>query len=251
MNKIYVSTINEVEKILYKKKTAALMIFSIFAPGILALSASIIQKRIGILAFGSADFPIWVLGFFTSVILPLFIFMWSADSFAGEIEDQSLKIALLRPLTRFKVYLSKNIAIVVCVLFTLLIVFIFSELAGLFLAIMGKGFLTNLVRSLSAYILAVVPLLTITVLAGFLAQLVRSSSGVLAISVLVYIIAKVLPIISPGLANLTLAAYTNWHLLWLTPSISWNVINQALMVMLASCLIFFPIGYFLFDRKDL
>ncbi|HWP96666.1 MAG TPA: ABC transporter permease subunit [Syntrophomonadaceae bacterium] len=251
MNNLITATMNETKKILLKKKTVAIMLLSAFIPGLMAVIAAILQKRTGILVFGSADFTIWVLSFFTSIFLPLFVFMWSADSFSGEVEDGSLKVALLRPVTRFKVYLSKHGAIKICIIINLLVVLLFSELAGMFLSILGTGFLPGLGRGLAAYVLSVVPLMALMVMSAFVAQFFRSSSGALAMSILVYVGAQVLPIVSPMLGRLTPAAYTHWYLLWLTPSINWGLIIQALVIMLGGCLILFPAGYILFDRKDI
>jgi ABC-2 type transport system permease protein len=250
MNKIYASTVNETIKALLKKKTIFLMLFSVLVPALMAIVASILYRKTGVLIFGSADFSVWVLGIFTSVFLPLFIFMWSADSFAGELEDLSLKIALLRPITRFKVYLAKNLATINLVLISLLIVFVSSQVATLFIPT-GIGFMAGLGRSLVAYVESVFPLIGLIVIAAFVSQLLRSSSGALAIGIIVYIVALALPVISPLVGSLIPTAYTNWHLLWLAPSINWRAIGIAFLALLANYMVFFPAGYFLFERKDI
>ncbi len=141
MHKLYTCTVNELQKILLQRKTHVLALFLLVIPVAMALGVSSFQQHIGVLAFGSGDFSVWILDCFTTLFLPLFIFMWVADSFAGEVDDQSIKIVLLRPITRFKVYLAKNLAIISLVLLTLLVVLCFSELAGLFYSIPGAAHL--------------------------------------------------------------------------------------------------------------
>jgi len=250
MNKLYVSTVNEFTVTLLKKKTIFLLFVSALLPVLAAAAASLIYRQTGVLIFGSADFPIWVLGVFTRILLPLYIFMWAADSLAGVVEDLSIKMALLRPITRFKVYLSKNLAIITLVLLNLIIVFISSLGAALFVPT-ATGLLAGLGRGVAAYILSIFPLIGLIVIAAFLSQLVRSGSAALLVGILFYLAGLALSLISPLLGSLLPNAYTSWHLLWLAPMINWRAIGIAFVVLLANYLVFFPGGYYLFERKDI
>lgn len=250
MHKLYVSTVNEFWVMLLKKKTIFLLLVSALFPVLAAVAASLIYRQTGVLIFGSGDFPVWVLGFFTSVLLPLYIFMWSADSLAGSVEDLSIKMALLRPVTRFKIYLAKNLAIIILVLFNLIIALL-ASLGAFGLVPAATGFMAGLGRGLAAYLLAIFPLIGLIVIATFISQMVRSGSAALLAGILFYLAGLALPLLSPVLGSLLPTAYTSWHLLWLAPVINWRAVGMALVVLMANYMIFFPAGYYLFERKDI
>lgn len=250
MHRLYVSTVNEIIVTLLKKKTIFLLILSALLPVLAAVAAGLVYRQTGVMLFGSADFPVWVLGIFTKVLLPLYIFMWAADSLAGAVEDLSIKMALLRPVTRFKVYLSKNLAIISLVLLNLLIV-LASSLAASGMVPSAAWGLAGLGRDLAAYLLAVFPLMGLILIAAFLAQVARSGSAALLLGILFYLAGLALPLLSPLLGSLLPTAYTGWHLLWLAPMINWRSVGLACAVLFANYLVFFPAGYYFFERRDI
>src|ERR1035437_5662875 len=111
MNSLSANFINETQKMLLKSKVLACFIISAIIPVGVALLIALLHNKAGVLAVGPAGFPIFILGLFTSTLLPLFIFMWAADIFAGEVGDRSLKVVMVRPISRFKIYLSKIMAL--------------------------------------------------------------------------------------------------------------------------------------------
>lgn len=133
MNSLYANFINETQKMFLKSKVVACFIISAIIPVGLALLIALLHNKVGVLAISTAGLPVFILGLFTSVLLPLFIFMWAADIFAGEVGEGSLKIVLVRPISRFNIYLSKIMALGMSTILLLATIFIFSLLSGLFL----------------------------------------------------------------------------------------------------------------------
>lgn len=251
MDKILAGIKIETLKILSRKKTTALMLISALLPGLMAALVLTLQNKTGIMLSSAIGFPIWVLGYFSSIIIPLFIFMWTADSFAGELEDQNLKIILLRPISRFKVYLAKIKAIVICTFINLIMVLCFSELAALFLGILSPGLGSAGGHSIIAYLVSLVPLGFLAIASAFLAQFFKSSSSALITSILVYLAVQVLPIISPLTAKMLPSSYLDWYMLWLGTPVAWEQILLALLFMFGSGFIFLAAGFYIFDRKSL
>ncbi len=252
MNKVKAVINFETRKILARKKTIVLMIISALIPGVLAGLVLTVQNQVGILALGSVDFSIWVLGFFCSIFLPLFIFMWTADSFAGEVEDLSIKSVLLRPVSRFKIYLGKITAILVSIIINLAVVLVFSQLASMFPGILRPATTPGgFGLAAGAYLLAAIPLIFLAIAASFLAQFFKGSSSALIALILLFIIARALPFLSPAAGKCLPTFYLDWYMLWLGSTPAWGQIVNALIFMLGSGIISFALGCYLFDRKEL
>jgi ABC-2 type transport system permease protein len=251
MPKLVAGIITEYQKVCYKRKTIVLLVLSALITLVAAQGASSLQNRVGVTALGASDFPIWVLGLFTNYLLPLFIFMIAAESFAGEIADGTMKLVLLRPVTRFKVYIAKIAAIGLFILSELAVVLVASLAGNFFLGGGGAGLSGGLFRGIIAYSVALIPMLGLGILASFISLWMRSSSGALTVSILVYIACRLLPVAWPQVSRLLLVTYTDWHLLWLGASAGPGKIIMALLFILSNMIIFLAAGFYLFDKKEL
>lgn len=250
MNTLLANIANEMEKTFHKKKTLALLLVTALIPVGTALLLFLFKSKVGILGLGATDFPILILGLFTNLFLPLFVFMWAADSFAGEAGERTLKLTLIRPITRTKVFTSKIIGIGLTIGIFLIILFILSLVAGMFLGNAEIGWWVGLFNGIKAYSLAVLPMLALGIAAAFMAQFFRNSSGALTTAIFVYIASKLLPLIIPQSAKLLLTSYTDWHLLWLGP-ISPEKLLYSFLFIFSSGIFFFSAGLYLFDTKEL
>jgi ABC-2 type transport system permease protein len=246
MNSIYVNSINETKKLFSKKKTVIFLVITALIPIAAAVVLAFAQGKIGINSIISWDFSTSMLGIFTNFFLPLFIFAAAADMFAGEMEDKTIKLILTRPISRFKVYISKNIAIGILIIINLIVILIISTIAG-----MLAGAKITLFQELKIYTISIVPMLSVSIFASFLAQLFKSSSGVMTACIFIYIACRIVPFLSSKISRLILFNYTDWHLLWLGNTAGANVILSAFMFILSYSIIFFTSGFYLFDRKDI
>lgn len=251
MRSLYANILNEMQKILFKRKNLTTLAVSALIPALTAALINLAQNQAQISVFRFSDYPILMLGLFTNVLLPLFVFMWVADTFAGEVGDNTLKITLLRPITRYKVYISKISAVEVLILITLLVAGISALLSGIGLG--GSASLTAgaLFKILLVYLVAAVPLLALAIAAAFIAQFFKGSSGALVTSVFVYLLARALPAAVPSFAKVSLFSYLDWHWMWLGSSLYAGSIGFALLIIFSSSLIFFAAGAYLFDTKNL
>jgi ABC-2 type transport system permease protein len=251
MNSLTANFINETQKMLLKSKVWACFIISAIIPVGVALLIALLHNKAGVLAVGPAGFPIFILGLFTSTLLPLFIFMWTADIFAGEVGDRSLKVVMVRPISRFKIYLSKIMALGLSTVLLLAVILIFTLISSILLGGNGHEYLSGVSGGLIAYTAAIVPMLSLAIAASFIAQFLKSSSGALTTSIFVYIAARLLPVVLPSVSKVSLFSYTNWHEMWLGSLAAPEKLLYAFLVMLSSCIILFTLGYYLFDTKEL
>jgi ABC-2 type transport system permease protein len=240
---------NETLKLAYKKKTIFFLAVTLLLPILAGVLLSRFQNGIGIGAIAAKDFPIVMLGLFTTIFLPLFVFMGAADVFSGEMGDRTMKNILTRPLSRFKVFASKQLALAIYIALYLVVALVASMLSALlFQHFGGIGTLGNW---LLAYGAAFVPLIALSIAAVCLAQLFSSSSSALTVSILLYLAFKVAAFFLPQLATYSPTAYMDWHMLWVGGSMVTSKIFSIFMFLAACSILFFTAGYYLFDKKEL
>lgn len=249
MNSLKANTINELQKLLLRKKTFVLLIIVSAGCFLPAFFITSIQKRFIYVSLASMSYPLMILSAFTNVFLPLFIFMAASEIFAGEVGSKSLKLVLLRPISRFKVFLSKNIALIVYIIINLLVVFLVSILSCI--ALNEGTILLNISQVISAYLIDIIPAAILAVFSTFLVQFFRSSSGALTACVLLYVIIRILSLFISGLNNIIFTSYLNWYSIWHISGNGMLKSTNIFFMVLAYGIIFFTLGYYLFDKKEL
>lgn len=248
MHSLYANIWNETLKIAYKKKTWFFMAVTLVIPIGAGLLLGNFQSNIGIGAVSSSDYPIVILGLFTAFFLPLFVFMGAADQFSGEMGDRTMKILLTRPISRYKLFASKQISLGIYIAAYLMLALIGSAIAAFLLG----GGLSDfaVVDWLVSYGAAFVPLATLSVAAVFLAQFFKSGSGALTISILLYIAARASAFFFPQASAYSPTAYLNWHTLLLGDSAGGDQAWRVFIFLLACSILFFTAGFYLFDKKE-
>lgn len=248
MNSFTACTFNEIEKMIRRKKAIIYFFIALLIPAGMAVGLWLIQNRVGVSP--SLDFPIFTLGMFTNYLLPLFIFTLGADLFAGEAADRTLKLTMTRPVSRFHVFAAKNTAIALYGVVILAAVYIVSMISWLVLDVSGVTS-AGILEGLKAYGVAIIPMLLVTIIASFLSQLFKSSSGALTASLLFYIACWALSFLSPVISRLSPFHYIDWHLLWVGQTAGFSSMLIAFLFLFSYSLLFFIGGYGLFDRKQL
>jgi ABC-2 type transport system permease protein len=250
MHSLVANVRNETLKMALKKKTLVFLLFTILIPIGASLLVGNLQSSIGIGAIASKDFPIVMLGLFTSIFLPLFVFMGAAEQFSGEIGDRTLKVVLTRPISRFKVFASKQISLGISIAAYLAAAFLASAASSLLLK-GTEGTIAAIGEWMIAYSAAFLPLLTLSIIAVLLAQLFASSTGALTTSILLYIAAKAAGFFFPQVSTFSPTAYMDWHMMWLGGPMAADKIFSVFMFLLACSILCFTAGYYLFDKKEL
>lgn len=248
MKSLKANIINEIQKLFLKKKITVLLIITAVMCFISAFFISSIQAKLAFIALGSVSFPLMTLGIFTNIFLPLFIFMAAAEVFSGEVGNKSLKLVLIRPISRLKIFISKNTAIAIYIIINLFVVFIASMLSTMFL---NTGFASkSIIQIIFSYFIDAIPAIGFALFAALVAQFFKSGSGALITCILCYLGIEILSLIIKGFNNVMFTSYLNWHSMWSMGGGSFlRNINTFLMI-LSYGIIFFTVGYYMFDRKE-
>jgi ABC-2 type transport system permease protein len=241
--------INEIEKLYKKKKVLIAVIISLAFIVIGQVIMLGLRSGFGLRGVGSMEFPILVLSVVVNTILPLFTALVTIDSFSGEFSQNTMKIAITRPVTRLKFFTAKLVAIMVFVLVNLLLVMCFSIIAG-FLFNSNSFSLHGIIRIIISYIITLFPMLILTMIIMIFTIFLRSGIAVFFLSILVFIFFKALGIFYPQYSGIFFTSMLNWYSLWIMDTIPFSKIIREFMLMFSYGILLFTGGYYLFDKKD-
>lgn len=246
MHSLKAGIINELYLLLYRRKTIFFLLASAILPILFAVSLHSLQPFLGLVAV-SRSFPIDMLGLYTMLWIPLFIFLTAADQFPNEVTTRTLKLALLRPITRFQVFLAKMAALVIGIAALLTILGTVTVASSLFVGDAGSFQWTDVFKT---YFASFISMTALSAMFVFVSQFFNSASGSFAFSIVLYAAAKLAPFFVPSVSAFTPVAYTDWHLLWLNPVVSSGRLITTSLFLGSSCILFFTLGYFIFNRKE-
>ncbi|WP_026575642.1 ABC transporter permease [Bacillus sp. UNC438CL73TsuS30] len=238
---------NEWSKLIHKRSTIVLFCLSAIFPLITGPIIQMMQNRFGFTAFDGESFPLVILGLAVSIYLPLILALGISDMFTGEQEQKTLSFILVRPLSRFKIFVSKIACSCIYLLSLLMIVFISSMLTG---AIWLENFtLHGLVLGFFAYLLSLLPLMAIGLMLVFLALWFGASSRAITFSILLYLVMMAISYLFPTIAQ-WLPIYDNsWYQRWINSGVSVVTLGRTLYL-LSFCTLFFTLGYYKFTTKE-
>ncbi|WP_019912066.1 ABC transporter permease [Paenibacillus sp. HW567] len=239
---------NELQLMLYRKKTIVLLLVSIIIPVLLVGLFHSLQPVLGLVAV-SPSYPVQMLEIYTLFVIPLFMIVEIADLFPQEISSRTLKLALLRPITRLGAYTAKFLALGIAIGALLLLLGTVSTLCNLLFGTPGTGGL-NVFSMLKAYAAAFLSMCSLAALFVFTAQFFRSAGGFLVTSILLYTGGKTVPYFFSGFSYFSVTSYTDWYSLWLSHTFSTGRLANTSLFLLAGLLMFSTLGYILFERKE-
>jgi len=226
------------------------IMLSALLPGILAAFALFINRSEGHLLFRTTSFPVWVLGFFSTILIPLFILEWTREGLVS-IHLTNSDVELLKPSDYFRLYLAGFVRIIWSILFILVLVWFFSEVAALFLSILGTGTADKkLLTSFYAYLVDLLPLMTLAAFILLLLQTFNHRVTALATGGFLYILFRSLVYINNPIGKLNPALYMDWHLKWLDPTMNMATLWQTAAYLFLLFLVFFIASYWLYARKQ-
>lgn len=247
MSTLKANIINEVQKLFFKKKVIVLLIITAIICFLSAFFISSIQAKLVFIAVDSISFPLMTLTIFTNIFLPLFIFMVVAELFSGELDDRSLKLVLIRPISRMKIFISKNIAIAIYIIINLIVVFIVSMFSSMIINAKSSFSISHI---MFAYFIDLVPGVVLALFASFIAQFFKNTSGAIITCILSFIGIKVLSLFISGLNNVVFTSYLNWYSIWSVGQFNFFRTINILFMVLSYGVIFFTAGYYFFDKKE-
>ncbi|ODA40488.1 ABC transporter permease [Desulfosporosinus sp. BG] len=241
--------VNEIEKLYKKKKALVAVLLSLAVIVIGQLAIVGVRSGFGLRGAGSVEFPMLVLSVVVNTVLPLFTALVTIDSFSGEYSQNSMRITLTRPVSRFKIFTAKITAIVLFILVTLLLLLIFSMVAG-FMFNTNSATWDSLGRTVFSYLVSLLPMTVLALGIVLLANLFKSGISVFFISILAFIVFKVLGVLFSQYSSLFMTTQLDWYNLFLVNSFPLGKIMRQFMIMLGSGIMLFTAGFYLFDKKE-
>ncbi|MDO4552252.1 MAG: ABC transporter permease [Bacillota bacterium] len=213
----------------------------------------VISLALGRVAAGSvasdlllADMPMSMLGFFTQIYTPLIIFMAACDLFTSEVHDGTIRAGFMRPVSRFKQFASRVLAIWILAAVYLVVLFVLTT------AIKGvlAGSTAGLGASFISYFLDLAPLLVLVLFAAFINQFSGSPSLSVILCVILYIGFYVLGILEPRMSGLLFTGYLQWHNLWVGTALPFGAALAKVGILAGYGMVLGCAGYYLFERRE-
>jgi ABC-2 type transport system permease protein len=241
--------INEIEKLYKRKKILVAVVISLIFIILGQLSMIVLRTGFGLRGVSSMEFPILVLSVVVNTILPLFTALVTIESFSGEFSQNTMKIALTRPISRLKFFAAKITAIMLFILSNLLFVMIFSILAGCLFNVNSFAF-KGIIKILISYSVTLIPMVALSIIIAFFTNIIRSGIGVFFLSIVAFVIFKGLGVVFYRYSGIFITSMLNWYTLFLMETIPTFKIFLQFMMMLSYGIIFFTAGYYIFDKKE-
>lgn len=241
--------INEIQKLYKKKKALVAVIVSLVLIIIGQLGILALRSGFGLRGVSSMDFPLFVLSVVASTIIPLFTALVTIDSFSGEFSYNTMKITLTRPVTRFKIFTAKLVAIILFIFANLLFVMLFSLIAGI-LFNSNSFTLHGFIRIIVSYFVTLLPMMVLAMLIALFTNIFKSGVSVFFLSILVFIIFKALEIVFSRYSGIFFTSFMNWYTLWIMDTFPLSKIIRSFLMMCSYGILLFTGGYYLFDKKE-
>jgi ABC-2 type transport system permease protein len=242
MNTILVNSLNEIQKLLSKRITKLLL----FAAFLLPMLTKFLVNNLFLtdwMALPTENINFTLLDLFVTMFIPLYIFIASTDLFTGEAERGTL--FQVRPISRMELFLSKLTAIGIITLFVLLLEWLSVMISS---AIFDSTFeFITIASSLGAFIISWYPLMVISAI--MVALFIQSSVLAISSMIVLYLVMMFIPYILPASLYLLPSSYLDWYMQWLG-DVSFRWILQTVTYLCSSFVLFFSLGYYMFNRKE-
>ncbi len=239
---------NEFYKILSRKKYIVLFaIGALICIGRLGGGMLISKISSGIVDI-QTNMPLGMMRLMTDILAPLIIFMAVTDLFASEIQEDTLKTAIMAPITRAKVLVSKAAAVfLLCAAY-----YIGYYLVCLILQIIsGNVNASVMTAAFGAYMLDLIPLIAVIGFAVLINMISKSPSLAMLLCIAVYVIFKYMEYYVSPMGQMLFTSYSQWHKLWMGSLLPFRSMAAKVGILSGSVLILYTISYIIFDRKDI
>lgn len=247
MKALILNTKSELQKLLTRKKYLVITILGALICLLRLGGNLLIAKVSGGEVVIKSNLIMSMLGFVTDIIIPLIVFMAVTDLFASEVQEDTLKASLMRPLTRFKVMTSKSLAVFILSCAVMLVMFI----ACLVMQIVSGNSLSIVPQSLAAYLIDMIPIISLVAMALLINMISKSPTLAMLLCIVVYIFFKYLNLYVSPLGQMVFTAYTQWHKIWIGSLLPVGALMAKAGILFGSVLILYTLSYIMFDSKDL
>lgn len=246
MKALILNTGNELKKLLMKKKYLVLTIIGAIIC-ILRIGGNVLIGKItdGEVVIKS-NLIMEMVGFVFEILVPLIIFMGITDLFASEVQEDSMKASLIRPLTRFKVMTSKSLAVFLLGCVVTFAIFVIS----LIIQIVSGNNLKSVPITFVSYLIDMIPLMAIVSMALLINMISKSPTLAMLLCIVVYVFFKYLNYYISPVGQMIFTAYSQWHKIWVGNVLPFTALASKVGILFGSILILYTLSYIIFDSKD-
>lgn len=246
MKPILINAKSELYKLATKKKYIVITIIGALIC-ILRLGGSVLISKVsGGEVVIKSNLIMEMIGFSADILIPLIVFMAVTDLFASEIQEDTLKASLMRPLTRFKVMTSKSIAAFILGCAALMAMFVIC----LIVQIVSDNSLSAVPHTFAAYIIDMIPIMSLVAMAVLINMLSKSPTLAMLLCIVAYAVFKYMNYYVSPIGQMIFTAYSQWHRIWIGSSLPITALMSKTGILLGSVLILYTTSYIIFDRKD-
>ncbi|MEN8904847.1 MAG: ABC transporter permease [Clostridiales bacterium] len=249
MKEIKITIINEIDKIISKKKFYILLILSLLSIGIIQILLYFSKTFFGINSMDFEGFPKFILLIFSNTILPLIIILLTIDIFSNEFNNNTIKLSIMKPITRFELFLSKCLSIIVIMSVFIFFIMFFSILLSLIFNFSSFS-INSFFRIVLAYGVIILPICVVSLIIIFISNIIESASLIFFTSVLIILILKGLGMFLPQYSNLFIISFLEWYNLWLIDYIPVFRILRSFLIMIGMGIMLYSAAYYNFDKKS-
>lgn len=240
------NTQSELLRLASKKKYLVITILSALICLIRLGSVLLVGKLTGGQLMIKSNLMASMLSFVTGILVPLVVFMAVTDLFAAEVQEDTLKASLLRPLTRFKVMMSKCAGVWLLSCAIMLVMFCICFVMQL---ISGNG-LGSTGHLFAAYMIDMIPVIALIGMALLINMVSKSPTLAMLLCIVVYVFFKYLNLYVSPIGQMVFTAYTQWHKIWLGSTLPIGALTAKIGILCGSVLILYTSSYIILEKKD-
>lgn len=248
MRRLFANYKNELYLLLTKKKYIVLLVLGILVC-LGRVGGSMLLSRIshGIVNVQS-NLVMEIFPFFAEILVPLVVLMAVTDLFSAQVQDSTMKAVLLRPVSRFKILTSKVFAAFTIGVLYFIVLFLSCVVIGIIFG--GNARIAdNLLQSIAAYAVDLIPMFILALMAVVINLLCDSATLSMFLSIAIYAVMKYCDYFVPGTNGFLFTSYMQWHKLWIGAALPFGAMISKIGVLFGSGVIFYTVGYYLFDKK--
>lgn len=192
----------------------------------------------------------FTLSLFVYFYIPVFVVFICTDIFSGEYSDGTIKITLLAPVSRFKIFMGKFLAVLTFIACMLLVGFVFSvlEYTSDFKAIFGDRSLFFLIAL--SYIAAILPLSVFALMAIAVSNLFENTNFSFLLIIVLSAVFSAVDVFYPRLSFVFSLMDFNFPFLIISGRSLYGVFN-VIVSLLGYFMLFFSVAYSLFESKEI
>lgn len=233
--------INEIERMCRKKKVVVFTALDIAICLLNVVGRNLLKmNNITIVSENTATN---ILSLFCLYIIPIYVIMETMEVFSAQYGDKTISNILVRPISRLKIYLSKIVAVAIFIVFHLLIVL------GVML-ILGFSSNVSVGQLILSVVVSIYPMLAMGCAMGLLSQVVKNGLFGMLLSVILLLGAKAAQIFFIQPSAFLFTSYFDWYKIFITSNLRPAHMLNTFLLLSATTVFTFALGYSLFERKE-